>query len=123
MRMQRGGSEPGFVAGLQVQINNRCKAEGEKSAWDLPAICIPELGMCVDRVIIEGCRVPYMHMGIDQTGYQVSSRRVEQLRIRAGNQPCADFGNPAIFDQHVRVPLRSGTLRRNQRYVLNKDGL
>src|SRR6185369_13605876 len=52
-RMQRSALEPFFVAGLEIEINNRRKPEGEISSRNLLSVCGPEFWMGIDCIVIQ----------------------------------------------------------------------
>ena len=47
------------------------------------------------------------------------SSYIDAVGVRTGNKIVANFGDPAVANNHVRMKERCATLWRNQRYIFN----
>jgi hypothetical protein len=79
--------------------------------------------MRIGGIVVEKRHVAHVHVRIDQSWYEKSAAPVDSTGVRTGNEIRADFNNPAISDNDIRMEQRGSAFRRDQSDIFDHCAL
>src|ERR1700692_1448938 len=103
----------------QIKIHQCRETKRQIRSGKLSVISFKEIGMLLNRIVVERAHIADMHVRIDQTRNKKPSASIDLLCVCAGNKIGSNLCNPPVTNDNNSVGEGNRALGRDDGHILN----